>query len=466
MVRRRRPFDHGVVALQCHGKLDHTVVISGENAHSGALGVYHFEQGAAQRQLRPCLQLEDLQLGPVVDDGPAVLIIAVRREPHLRGGIGVHQIVLELAVFVRLHACGVEDAVLIDIRPEGETHTAGLSFYLIRRVEHLELPGKAISGVLRGDEGDIPVGEIHDTGALGHLIRKGKGHIDPVITDPGLTPEGKDLLLVRLAVDGHLISGIPVRQAGHSGLGHLIPAGAPDIDVLGRGQDLLRPLELHSGQGGIDLQVVDVPVAQQIAPEGHLGGVVRLFRVLKVQLLQAAGGVAMGHDAHGLGVRADLVGHVLDTLPGRHRLGHALNVRIDAVGRDLLGLPGAVHIVVVGIDQLPVAAIDGEIAHLGTAAVDVDLPQRLLLRGGSGSGRREQAQDRHDTQQQGQKSFPHMEPPVPGRYRRVWPDIWPFCLPHGQRFLFERKKRAASVMPPSQDHSCDQMASMLYSVRR
>ena len=60
MVRRRRPFDHGVVALQRQGKLDLTIVIGGENTHSGALGVYDLEQGAAQRQLRPCLQLKDL----------------------------------------------------------------------------------------------------------------------------------------------------------------------------------------------------------------------------------------------------------------------------------------------------------------------------------------------------------------------------------------------------------------------
>ena len=49
-------------------------------------------------------------------------------------------------------------------------------------------------------------------------------------------------------------------------------------------------------------KIGDIPVGKQIAPEGHLGGIVGLVLVVQVQLPQAAVGVAVGDDAHHLGV--------------------------------------------------------------------------------------------------------------------------------------------------------------------
>ena len=102
-------------------------------------------------------------------------------------------------------------------------------------------------------------------------------------------------------------SRLPAPFRGFSGLLALYLSlgflGGPGlVDVLGGGQDAVADVQLGAGEPRGHLQVGDVPVGQQIAPEGHLGGVVGLVFVVQIQLPQAAVGVAVGDDAHHLGV--------------------------------------------------------------------------------------------------------------------------------------------------------------------
>src|SRR5699024_3653148 len=121
----------------------------------------------------------------------------------------------------------------------------------------------------------------------------------------------------------------------------------------------------------------DVPVGQQVAPEGHLCGVVRLVLTGQAQTLQAAGGVSAGHDPHDLLVRGTLACQVFDSRPGGHRLGYAGGVGIHAVGRDTDRLALGVDVVIIREHLGPHTAVDGEIAHLRPVVVDLHLAQGL-----------------------------------------------------------------------------------------
>ena len=198
------------------------------------------------------------------------------------------------------------------------------------------MPGVAIRGGLGGDGGDLVVVGIHDLCAIRNTagIRERYGHI--VVVHPGLAPDGKHLLQVCLAVDGHGVGRGLVRRDGHPGSEHIVVGRAPLINVLGSGQDAVANVQFRAGQAGGYLQIGDIPVGKQVAPEGHFGGVIRLIFVVQVQLPQAAVGVAVGDDAHHLGVAGLFLGQVLDALTGAYGLRDAGVVRVDAVGWGLL----------------------------------------------------------------------------------------------------------------------------------
>ena len=220
--------------------------------------------------------------------------------------------------------------------------------------------------------------------------------------------DGEYLLFVLLAIDGNSISGITVSRGSDAGRVHLAPSCAAHIDVLGSGKDSLRPLQFRAGQVGVDLQIVDVPVGQQIAPQRHFGRIVGVIFVFQLQLRKAASGIPVGDDAHDLRVAAFFLGHVFDALAGSHRLRDALGVGVDAVGRDLLRFSVGTHIIEIGVDQFPDASVDGEVREFLLTVVDIDFTKGFLLAAGGKSGGREHPQHHDHQQQHGDQSFFHV----------------------------------------------------------
>ena len=219
--------------------------------------------------------------------------------------------------------------------------------------------------------------------------------------------DGEYLLFVLLAIDGNSISGITVSRGSDARRVHLAPSCAAHIDVLGSGKDSLRPLQFRAGQVGVDLQIVDVPVGQQIAPQRHFGRIVGVIFVFQLQLRKAASGIPVGDDAHDLRVAAFFLGHVFDALAGSHRLRDALGVGVDAVGRDLLRFSVGTHIIEIGVDQFPDASVDGEVREFLLTVVDIDFTKGFLLAAGGKSGGREHPQHHDHQQQHGDQSFFH-----------------------------------------------------------
>ena len=207
---------------------------------------------------------------------------------------------MQISINILFLANCVKDGVLINVGAEGELNAPGLPLYAFHGVQDFEFTGVAVPGGFRGDRGDIPVIHIHDPGPLRDHGRIGKGDIDLIIAHPGFRPEGEDLLLVLLAVNGDLVGNISVRGAGYLGRENLIPGRASSIDVLGGSEHLLGALQLHPGQIGIDLEVVNVPITQEVTPERHFCGIITLVLVLQAQFLQAASRIAAGNNANDL----------------------------------------------------------------------------------------------------------------------------------------------------------------------
>ena len=118
-------------------------------------------------------------------------------------------------------------------------------------------------------------------------------------------------------------------------------------------------------------------------------------------------GIAVGDDAHDLGICADLFGKILDAFTLGHGLGNALGIGIDAIGGDLLGIAVAVHIVVIGVDQLTDPAVDGQVTQLLTTVIDVHFAKCFLDRIGGGGNAGEHPQQHHDREKHRKDSFLH-----------------------------------------------------------
>ena len=407
VIQRRYTLIHGVVARQRQGDGYGAVRAGGEGADGGSVGIDHLKNSAAERSICTLFQLDELQAGVRRFGLFPIAEIAVCGQAHGDGRIGVAHIVLELAVLVDLGAGGIKYRVFINIGGKRKLDAAGLARHRSDRVQHLEFTAVAIPGAGGGDGGNILIVHIHDARSCGNRSRVRKCNTDGIVAYPGIRVDRKHLLLVLLSVYCNSISGIPVSRGGNTGRVHLAPRRAAHIDVLGSGKDSPRPLKLRTGQVGIDLQVIDVPVGKQIAPQRHFSRIVGVIFVFQLQLRKATGGIPVGDDAHDLRVTAFFLGDVFDTLAGGHGLRHTRCIRIDAVRGNLLRPAVGIHMVEIGIDQLTDAAIDGEIGELLFSVVNIDFAQGFLLAAGGKSGGREHPQHHDHQQQHGDQSFFH-----------------------------------------------------------
>ena len=301
IMRRGIPFNHGIIADFAEGDLNAAVPIRHKDADGVAVRADDLETAPADGNFRPRLIFEDSQPGFIFNGG-AVRVVAVSGKAHGRGGVGVHHIILDIPVLILLGADRIVDGVLIDIGAERELDTAGFAIHAFQRVQNLELAGIAVAGALRGNGGDVPVVHVHNPGAVGNRSRICKEHLHRIVTYPGFAPECENLLFVLLSINGDLVGRVPIRGAGDFRGQHLCPGRAAGIDVLGGGEHLLGALQFYPGKGRVDLEVVDVPVAQKVTPERHLRGVVALVLVLQAKLLQGTGGVTVGDDAQHFGI--------------------------------------------------------------------------------------------------------------------------------------------------------------------
>ena len=408
MVLRCNTLVDGIGADQIHRNCDLALGISREGADGSAFRINNLEHCASQRDFGACLQLDDLQAGLVgrlVFVSAAIIAVIGKAQRHCR--VGIAHVVLQVAVLIHFRTYCVVDAVVIDIAAVRELHAAALAGDGADRIDHLEFPGIPVSSAGSGDLGDLLIVQVYDLRTCGHSGGVGKGHADVVVAHPCFRGEGEYLLHILLAIDRYRIGLRAIRLRSQSGLKDLCPCGASAIDVLSSCQDLISTLKLHTGQRGVDLEIVDVPMAQQIAPECHLGCVIALVLILKTQLTKASGWVSVGDNTNDLGIAADFLREVFDTLALRHRLRHTLGIGIDTVRRDFLGIAVAVNIVVVGINQLPHSAVDGQIAQRVATVIDVHLTQSFLHRAGSGGDTGEHSKQHDNREEHGYYSFFH-----------------------------------------------------------
>ena len=100
--------------------------------------------------------------------------------------------------------------------------------------------------------------------------------------------------------------------------------------------------------------------------------------IFHTQLAQTARGVSVGDDTNNFRIAAALLGEIFDALAFRYSLRNAFDIRVDTVRGDFSRLTVAVDVVVVGVDQLTIDAVDGQVAHSDSTVVDVDFSQGFL----------------------------------------------------------------------------------------
>ena len=318
------PLNDGVIAGFQQGNIDLAVAVSDKGANAVTIGADNLKPCAGKRQLRPGFVFQNPQSSFIGFIVRVISVIAVCGQVHGNGRVGVYYIVLQVAIGVLLLAYGIEHSVLVDICTEGELDAASLTLDAVCRVEHLELTGVPIASPFGCNGGNILVVKVNNTGSFGNRGGVGETHIDCIIANPGLAPEGKYLLLVLLAVYGDGVCGITIRGAGDTGRKCLSPAGAPGVNVLCCRKNFLRPGQLNSRQGGINFQVIDVPVGEQIAPERHFCGIVRLVLVLQVQLRKATGRIAVCNNTHHLGIAGLFFGQIGNAFPNPNGLRNSI----------------------------------------------------------------------------------------------------------------------------------------------
>ena len=287
-------------------------------------------------------------------------------------------------------------------------HRAGLVAYAVLGVQHLELTG--IAGTIgRGpDLSDVVVVHVYDAGALRHFIGHGESDVDVIVANPCFRIRCEHLLQVFLAVYSDGIGRIFIGCHRDGRLRHTVPPDTAFVDVLCRRQQFFAAFLLHTGQGRVDLQPVNAPAVDEIAPERHLRGVVRLILIVQLKFRQTAMRVAIGDDADDLRVVAGLVCNILDARAGTDRLRHTLCCRVDAVGRDFLDRAAGRLKVEVSVGLGTDNAVHAEVGHFVVAIGDVHLTQRTS---NGAAGRRcearAKAQHRCDAQKHRYHSFSH-----------------------------------------------------------
>ena len=333
-------------------------------------------------------------------------IAAEGRLADFRRRIGVAHIALEGAILAGLRAQGIVDGVLIDISVQRHLHRAGLVAYAVLGVQHLELTG--IAGAIgRGpDLSDVVVVHVYDAGALRHFIGHGKSDVDVIVANPCFRIRCEHLLQVFLAVYGDGIGRIFIGCHRDGRLRHTVPPDTAFVDVLCRRQQFFAAFLLHTGQGRVDRQPVNAPAVDQIAPERHLRGVVRLILIVQLKFRQTTMGVAIGDDADDLRVVAGLVCNIFDARAGTDRLRYTLCCRVDAVGRDFLDRAAGRLEIEVGIGLGTDNAVHAEVGHFIAAVGDVHLAQRTADGAAGGKrGGREHPKRHHQHKEHRNQSF-------------------------------------------------------------
>ena len=132
--------------------------------------------------------------------------------------------------------------------------------------EYLELSGIAVASCFGGNSGNVTVVHIYNPRAFRNRAGISEGYSNRIVADPGFAPESKDLLLILLAVYGYLIGGFSIRSTSHLWGQHFCPRSTASVNILGGGKHLLRPLQFYPSQIGIYLELVNVPVTEEITP--------------------------------------------------------------------------------------------------------------------------------------------------------------------------------------------------------
>ena len=335
-------------------------------------------------------------------------IAAEGRLADFRRRIGVAHIALEGAILAGFRTQGIVDGVLVDIGVQRHLHRAGLVAYAVFWVQHLELTGIA-GPVGRGsDFGDVVVVHVYDAGALRHFIRHGESDVDVIVANPCFRIRCEHLLQVFLAVYGDGIGRIFIGCHRDGRLRHTVPPDTAFVDVLCRHQQFFAAFLLYAGQGRIDRQPINAPAVNQIAPERHLRGVVRLILIVQLKFRQTAMRVAIGDDADDLRVVAGFVCNILDALTGSNGLRHTLCCRVDAVGGNFLDCAAGRLEIEVGIGLGTDNAVHAEVGHFVVTIGNVHLTQRTS-NGAAGGGSKACAKAQHggDTQKYRYQSFSH-----------------------------------------------------------
>ena len=430
MILRGHPFVDGIVAHFHQGDGDGTGLRRGVDADGVSVRAHHLEGSAGEGDSSARLILGDLEGGFAGRGRRLVRVIRlvgiriVRDGVAQQTGLGVRvaEVALEVAVLVRLLAKRVKHDVLVHIGGEGELDAAALARHAVFGVEHLEGTLVAIAGIGDLDLGDVLVVLIHDAGTGGDGGWVLERYIDSLPVHPGRGGDGKHLLAVGGPVNGDGVGRLLVRGGGELGLRHAGPPGALRVDLDGGVEDIFPNLPLRASKAGGHGDGADVPLGDQVAPQGNLAGVKGLIFVIQPQFLQGAVGVHIGNQPHYLGIAGLLLSQITDALPLWNCLGHAVLVGVDTVRWDFLGFPGAVFIEEIGIGLGLYLSIDGQVLHGIAAAVNVDLTQGLLRGGGGARQQDQQGQGHRQGEHQADDSF-HLQTSLLSKKREAC------CLP-------------------------------------
>ena len=395
-----------VIAGNGQRDVDLAVVVGDKGSQSIAAGGNDLKHRSAQRNGSASLILHDPQAGFHFLHR-LIAIVAVSGQSDRSSRVRVANVILQSSVLVCFNADSIVNRIFVDIRREGQLHTATLACNGIGRIQNLELRSITLSGAGSGNCGNILVIHVHNARSLGNFIGVGKGYGDVIVAHPCLAVDGEHLLFVLTAIDGYSIGFITVRGCSQFGCLYGTPCCTTLVDILCRSKDFLCPFHLNAGQGGIDLQIGNVPVGKQVAPKSHFRGIVGVVLVLQLQLAQTAMRIAVCNDTHDLRIAGNFIGQIFNALAFGYALGNALGVGVDAVGGDFLCLPLAVHIVIVSVDLLTDASVDGQIGQPVAAIVNVHLAQCLFFGSCGKGGCGEHSQHRNQNEKQGNNPFLH-----------------------------------------------------------
>ena len=280
MIPGREFLCHRIVALKGQGDHHGPVRPSGERTNLTALGVIDGEHSSLQGDFCAFLQLYDFQRGLV--RVRVLTIVVVADGGHIQPYIIVQvtDIILQVAVFILLLADGIHSGILRHGGGQCKLDAAALVLDGFCGVQHLKLSGIPVPSSFRGNSGHILVVHVDDPGAIGNGGGVLKGNRNVVIVDPCFTPNREYLLIVVLTINTDRIGHGMVRGSRHFGCEHIVVGGASLINILGSSQDAVASVQLRSGEAGGNLQIIDVPAGDQIAPQSHLGGIICLILVV------------------------------------------------------------------------------------------------------------------------------------------------------------------------------------------